>query len=1023
MKIKGQGSIENLLIISAAIVVVAIVIVAVYGIMTQGNESVISGEEINTGTTGTLRELQGVEIQTIIVPDGTSATIEIKPSATDDKLKNMFKGAPNGTGFTVNNGPNSGSTCQRTATGWVDANGNGCNTPITSGTLLTISNSSGGGGTYTESIRGVGTTGGQGQTVTQTISPGTPTPITLTFTPNQLITDLFTSLPSGTTIAIGTDGTILTRTTDGWILTLPNGTTVTDTNVINSLIPLSNGTVLNITTPAGSTTVTLSIVEGTPPTVVLPTPIQLSTCADLQNIQNNLVGNYELASNIDCSTLEEFTPITDFRGTLNGKGHKISNLSVYSSSGQPTGLFSTTNGATIKKLSIEGAEIIGLQSTGILVGNMGGGIITEVHTQGNVQGTDYVGGIVGRTMGGQITNSYSTSSTANEERIRATGNYAGGITGSLVGGGSINSVYSEATVEAQNYTGGIVGEFIEAQMANAYFSGTITSSPTSKIGGVIGKMNSTFGESNLSWMLYPDNCAGEISYREPGSCEKKYNEEDFMDQTYEPMASFTGGFGTGKAWSICQYEDQPWLTFENKTCTPPQIYADVINITGAGTIYIQLHVAPINNTLTTLFGSIGNGGQVRKLGDSTVFTNNSGTWTASGGTTTPAQLTINTNDKFAVTSTMPNIFQVNSYQTTPPFVTQITDTTPPTIKSISLQGCGGIKVPNTDTYSRFDYNVLIETTDTQTEVASCTIESYFRIPGTMTWLKANTKSIANPFIMPDVNYIHGNQVMTSSPYPTSLDTRYTVTCKDIIGNTTTMITTPTMTCPIPAAPQLISLPAGKITAVKMNDTAIDDPASASPIPPRIIQMFGTPSNGTTVRKMGKAVTYTWNNGWSASSGSHNDFNATNGDTIIISTPAGTPNQMAIFARTSLPYATIVNDTTGPTVTNVLSSCYPKSVAFMGPYARDINFAITANDTQLETKNCSLVINKTAPAPAMTFNATTGTNYLQTGNFVHTMTISQMADLTTPVTVNGTITCQDSLGNIGPMNTIGIYNCP
>lgn len=41
---------------------------------------------------------------------------------------------------------------------------------------------------------------------------------------------------------------------------------------------------------------------------------------------SNLKGNYYLCNDIDCSTLSALAPLSSFAGTLNGNGHKISNL-------------------------------------------------------------------------------------------------------------------------------------------------------------------------------------------------------------------------------------------------------------------------------------------------------------------------------------------------------------------------------------------------------------------------------------------------------------------------------------------------------------------------------------------------------------------------------------------------------------------------------------------------------------------------------------------------------------------------
>lgn len=54
----------------------------------------------------------------------------------------------------------------------------------------------------------------------------------------------------------------------------------------------------------------------------------LKTASDVRKTftSSNLKGNYYLCNDIDCSSLSALAPLTSFAGTLNGNGHKISNL-------------------------------------------------------------------------------------------------------------------------------------------------------------------------------------------------------------------------------------------------------------------------------------------------------------------------------------------------------------------------------------------------------------------------------------------------------------------------------------------------------------------------------------------------------------------------------------------------------------------------------------------------------------------------------------------------------------------------
>ena len=58
--------------------------------------------------------------------------------------------------------------------------------------------------------------------------------------------------------------------------------------------------------------------------------IDISTCDDLQNINNNLTENYVLTDNVSCANENSFTQIGDFNnhftGNFDGKGFTISDI-------------------------------------------------------------------------------------------------------------------------------------------------------------------------------------------------------------------------------------------------------------------------------------------------------------------------------------------------------------------------------------------------------------------------------------------------------------------------------------------------------------------------------------------------------------------------------------------------------------------------------------------------------------------------------------------------------------------------
>jgi len=153
---------------------------------------------------------------------------------------------------------------------------------------------------------------------------------------------------------------------------------------------------------------------------VLPPPVlaatQITTCTELQNIRNDLAGEYYLANDIDCSGTSGwnggagFEPIgngsNNFSGTFDGQGYKITGLYINRCINQWStgyaGLFGFTgSGSEIKDVGLEQVDVCGCIVGGLVVYNMGG-TITNCYSTGSVIGDTVAGGLVGFNMEGTI---------------------------------------------------------------------------------------------------------------------------------------------------------------------------------------------------------------------------------------------------------------------------------------------------------------------------------------------------------------------------------------------------------------------------------------------------------------------------------------------------------------------------------------------------------------------------------------------------------------------------------------------
>ncbi len=204
-----------------------------------------------------------------------------------------------------------------------------------------------------------------------------------------------------------------------------------------------------------------------------------------------------IANDIDMSGISGWTGIQNFGGTFNGNGYKISNLSG------SNGLFaSTTAGATIKNVAMENVNINGSSYVGGLIGSANCTDVENCYSTGTVKGSSYAGGLVGNITGvshNKFNNVYSSA------KVIGSGG-TGGLIGYLrVSPGSIfdlSNCYAIGDVQGTSNTGGLIGYAYYDQdvyhfsapdntditdIENAYAGGNV--SGTSSVGGFVGYLS------------------------------------------------------------------------------------------------------------------------------------------------------------------------------------------------------------------------------------------------------------------------------------------------------------------------------------------------------------------------------------------------------------------------------------------------------------------------------------------------------------------------------------------------------
>ena len=141
-----------------------------------------------------------------------------------------------------------------------------------------------------------------------------------------------------------------------------------------------------------------------------------------------------------------------FKGTLDGNGHAIKNLTINTTTNYQ-GLFGNIGtGGNIKNLALENVNITGGQFAGGIAGTLDGGTIENVYVSGNVSGTaDYIGGIAGDIIRSAVRNCYSTAD------VTSTGYNVGGIVGIGEANSIVENCYATGNIKGLNYIGGVSG--------------------------------------------------------------------------------------------------------------------------------------------------------------------------------------------------------------------------------------------------------------------------------------------------------------------------------------------------------------------------------------------------------------------------------------------------------------------------------------------------------------------------------------------------------------------------------------
>ena len=276
-------------------------------------------------------------------------------------------------------------------------------------------------------------------------------------------------------------------------------------------------------------------------------PYIITTCVQLQEMDDELDAFYELGANIDCSDTENwnsgagFDPVGTFTGSFDGSNYIIENLTINRPSTSSVGLFGYNSGGTITNAHVLSSFVAGRDYVGGIVGYMDDGVVN--HSSFNITSTDhtcatgdcvqvgssYGGGVIGYIEGDLDVNNIASSGGVNFETgqspyslagligyqgfgvvltdsyTSATVNTVSGESGGAIGAldtsaaevavqrvystGDLTSTYSVCCF-ANAPVGGLIGYIYGGSIADTYATGDVTSTGGGIAGGLVGNVNS-----------------------------------------------------------------------------------------------------------------------------------------------------------------------------------------------------------------------------------------------------------------------------------------------------------------------------------------------------------------------------------------------------------------------------------------------------------------------------------------------------------------------------------------------------
>jgi len=218
-------------------------------------------------------------------------------------------------------------------------------------------------------------------------------------------------------------------------------------------------------------------------------PYQIATKDDLDDLQST-DGDWDcdfvLTSDIDMggdtwnSGIGTDSGIDAYRGTFDGRGFAVRNLTISGGGSDYMGLFGYTDSADIKNVGFTG-NVSGDDEIGGLIGQADDTDVTNSWASGVVSGLDdYVGGLIGEAVNSRVTGSWATGAVSGDENI-------GGLVGQADSDVEISNSRASGSVTSRNEdAGGLVGDH-RGKIYRSFALGSVEG--VAYVGGLVGVNN------------------------------------------------------------------------------------------------------------------------------------------------------------------------------------------------------------------------------------------------------------------------------------------------------------------------------------------------------------------------------------------------------------------------------------------------------------------------------------------------------------------------------------------------------